>query len=219
MIQLIIAARGGPAAKARLAGVLEPDERAGLTKAMLEDVLAAALRTPRVACTWVVSPTDELLDLAQEKGANPIRQADRGLNEGMALGLRQVRDAAPRDAAALLPADLPLLNPSDLGAALALADSNDLVLAPARRGGTGLVVIGAGASFRPAFGDDSFQRHRTLGLAAGLRLATFEAASVAADIDEPEDLVPLLSAGAGSATAAYLQGLFCEKAISDAAHR
>ncbi|MDB5451548.1 MAG: hypothetical protein JWO33_126 [Caulobacteraceae bacterium] len=205
MGQVVIAVRGGPAAKSRLAAVLGPEERATLTALMLHDMLDAVDRAPRVSGVWVVTPTAELAALARSLGVEVVEQLEPGgLNAAFRQALAVVGDAAPYDAVALLPGDLPLLEPGDLDAALALAEAHEVVLAPAMDGGTGALVIRAGATFAPEFGADSFAVHQDQVHRRGLSLAVVDAMSLSRDLDRPEDVAFLLAAAPHGRTALYL---------------
>ena len=98
-------------AKSRLGEVLDAEERRDLVIGLLERTLAATLGTPGIAETIVVTPDDEVATLANAAGARVIRQADRGLNHGLA----EARSAALEDGATallVLPADLPSVSPA-----------------------------------------------------------------------------------------------------------
>ena len=98
-------------AKSRLGEVLDAEERRDLVIGLLERTLAATLGTPGIAETIVVTPDDEVASLAGAAGARVIRQADRGLNHGLA----EARSAALDDGATallVLPADLPAVSPA-----------------------------------------------------------------------------------------------------------
>lgn len=205
MAQLLIAARGGPGAKSRLSPALSPDDRAGLTVVMLQDMLDAATKTPGIGRLWVVTPTAELARIAAAGGARPILQPEPAdLNGAFALALAEASEHAPYDVAALLPGDLPLLQPADLEAALALARTHAVVLARTLDGGTGALVLRAGARPPLAFGEDSFASHAAGAEAMGLSVARLEALSLAQDVDGPDDLAAILEIAPNSRTAAFL---------------
>lgn len=210
MAQVVIAVRGGMQAKSRLSAALSPAARAGLALAMLQDMLRATAEAPSVA-VWVVTPTREVADLAAGAGARVLLQpAGEDLNAAFRRGLEAAAEAAPFDAVVLLPGDLPQLEPGDLQAAIALAEANAVVLAPARRGGTAAVVLRAGEPFTPMFGPDSFQRHRAQAAASGRRVAVLNAASLGDDVDEPEDLRALAGADRAAATRTCLSSYFAK---------
>src|SRR5207249_3865244 len=80
--------------------------------------LGAALATRGLDDVLVVTPDDEVRQLAARAGARPIRQRSQGLN----AGLRQAREevvAAAADALLVVPIDLPLIPPQAPQAPLA----------------------------------------------------------------------------------------------------
>ncbi len=183
MTPIVIAARGGPEAKSRLAGVLGPEQRQGLTAAML----GAMLRRLGPARCHVVSPTEALLALAASLGSAPIRQRGGDLNS--AFEQARATCAGP---VILLPGDLPLIAPEDIDAVEAAARGADLVLSPATAdGGTACIALPSPIAYRMAFGPDSFVRHRLQAEARGLVPAIVRRPALGQDIDRPEDL-PLL---------------------------
>jgi 2-phospho-L-lactate guanylyltransferase len=210
MAQAVIAVRGGLDAKTRCAGSLDGPDRARLTEAMLEDMLAAVARCEEVAATWVVTPTPELAELAGRYGARTLLQEDGqngpgGLNAAFGQALALISENAPYDAVVLMPGDLPLLEPDDLGAAIRLLRTHGVVLAPSLDGGTGLVGMRAGARLRPTFGPDSFRRHIAEARRAALDVAVVVAGSLSHDVDRPDDLAYLLEHGPSTRTAAFLR--------------
>jgi 2-phospho-L-lactate guanylyltransferase len=206
MSQVVIAARGGAEAKSRLAGVMSPAERSALTEHMLADMLVAVAQTPGVSAVWVVTPTDAIAAMAVAYGARVIRQTEpSGLNAAFDLAHRTIAERAPYAAIGMLVGDLPLLAASDLEAALSLARTHAVVLAPALAdGGTGAIVLRAGARIGFAFGADSFNRHAAAARQAGHTLAIVEAMSLGLDVDRPDDLAAVIARGPGTRTAAFL---------------
>lgn len=210
MAQVVVAVRGGLDAKSRCAEALDGPDRARLTAAMLEDMLAAVARCPDASTTWVVTPTPELADLARRRHARAILQegrqeGPRGLNAAFAQALSIVGEQAPYDPVVLLPGDLPLLEPDDLGAAIRLLRTHGVVLAPSLDGGTGLVGMRAGASLSPAFGPDSFRRHVAEARRSALSVAVVVASSLGPDVDRPEDLAYLLEHGPSTLAGVFLR--------------
>lgn len=206
MAQAVIAARGGAQAKSRCAGALSGQDRAALTAAMLEDMLLALSRCPEVSRTWVVTPTRELAELARRHGAAVIGQEGPAtLNGAFAQAIAEVSDSAPYDPVVLMPGDLPLLQADDVAAAVLLARTHAMVLAPALDGGTGLLGLRAGVDFEPAFGADSFRRHSAMALERGLTVGLVVASSLSHDVDTPEDLTNVVEAGAATVTGAFLR--------------
>ena len=205
MAQAVIAARGGPQAKSRCAAVLGPADREALTAVMLGDMLAALARCEAIGGAWVVTPTAALARLAESHGAQAIRQLEpAGLNAAFALAAAHIRENAPYEALMLMPGDLPLLQPDDLDAAVHLARTHAVVLAPSHDGGTSLLGLRAGVALPPEFGADSFRRHSDAVADGGLSVASLEATSFWHDVDRPDDLFHVLEDGRGAATATFL---------------
>ena len=207
MAQVVIGVRGGPSSKSRCAEALAPGARARLCEAMLEDMTDAVRRTPGVRQLWVVTPTPALAALASARSAKVIVQrGERGLNAAFALALGAVADEAPYEPVALMPGDLPLLQPDDLEAALTLARTHDVVLAPALADdGTGLVAMRAGVRLPLSFGPASFARHLADTEALGLSRAVVRATSLGLDLDRPSDFEAVLELAPASRTAALLR--------------
>src|SRR5688500_476739 len=98
-------------AKSRLSQVLRPLDRAALTLAMLEDVLAACLAQPGWQ-TWVISPDEAVLEVSARRRARPVAEEEPGL----LAAVRQVEERAHgADALAVVLGDLPLLTAPALG--------------------------------------------------------------------------------------------------------
>jgi 2-phospho-L-lactate/phosphoenolpyruvate guanylyltransferase len=183
-------------AKSRLGEVLDAEERRDLVIGLLERTLAATLGTPGIAATIVVTPDDEVASLAGAAGARVIRQADRGLNHGLA----EARSAAIEDGATallVLPADLPSVSPaavSDLLGVLEKAPPPLVAIVPDRHGrGTNSLLLAPPDVIDFAFGGDSRVAHRHAAAAASTEVVELDG-PLSLDIDTPEDLL-LVQAG------------------------
>ena len=193
-VHVVIAARGGPDAKSRCGRNLTSAQRGELVEAMLADMLAAMAGSALIDEICVVTPTAELGEIARLAGASVLREArPRGLNAAFTAARRAVVAADPAALFAALPGDLPLFERDEFDAVLAQAGEARAVLVPATAdGGTGAVIVPAGAPFAFSFGADSFLAHRAAAVAAGLEPVIVEAASLGRDIDSPADLDDLL---------------------------
>ena len=200
--EVVIAVRGGRAAKSRCADRLGPAQRERLVEAMLGDMLAALAET---ACLHVTTPTPALAKLAARSGAAVISEQTLGLNEAFAVARRTVAQAAPGRIVVFLPGDLPLIRPADLDALVQAAGKGRVVLAPSADGGTGAVAVSADVDFPFEFGPDSFRRHREAVRGLGLDLHVVEARGVGFDVDQPADLDTVLSIAPASRTAGLLR--------------
>lgn len=205
---IVIAVRGGPDAKTRLAGRLDPSRREALVEAMLADMLAALTPCAAVRRTYVTTPTPALARIAARFGAVVIlERPGGGLNGAFETARRRI---AAVDAGAnllLLPGDLPRLDAAGLEDLIAAAGPDRVVLAPASAdGGTGALAFPAEAPLPLCFGPGSFGKHlaaaRSLGLATHIRRTE----SLGFDIDRPSDLDAFLALGGGPRTGELLRG-------------
>ena len=185
-------------AKQRLGGVLTPEQRRGLTLAMAADVLSAVAACDGIDSALIISRNDEADELAATFGFERYRESEECNLPGALT--EAIHCLAPQDQAAgvlILPADLPLLLPTDLacivkkhehlasvGAACtlvadqALVGTNALALTPA----DGMTLIFDGASYRP---------HLKEAISRGLLAQTLSLGNLALDIDTPQDLARL----------------------------
>lgn len=177
--------------KSRLAGWLSPLERGALTLAMLEDVLDVAQATAGWE-VWVISPDEAVLEVAARRRARAVVEA----RPGLAAAVRQVEALAVAEgvqALAVLAADLPLLTPQALSAALRTLGS--VVIGRSAREGTSLLLRRPPRAIPARFGEDSFRRHLELARAKGLPVSVVERPELAFDLDLPSDILTLLADG------------------------
>lgn len=189
------------AAKSRLSVVFTISERAGLQQAMLEDVLASLARARSLAGVAVISPDRGIGRIAGAHGARYIAEdPDTGdLNQALAMGVADLQRVGA-DLVAVIPADVPLLEPADVDRAVRAAERmRAMIVVPDRHGeGTNALVFRADAPPRFEFGPGSYRRHLTEpGRQAAIPM---ELRSMALDIDTPED-VSILRACAGEGVA------------------
>lgn len=177
-------------AKSRLGGTLDAEERRDLATRLLTRTLDAAVSTPGIDEVLVVTPDDEVREIATRRGARPIRQRSQGLNSG----LRQARDevvAAGADALLVVPIDLPLISAEALGAVLRPLDGTRpvVVLVPDRHGrGTNALLVAPPGAIEFGFGGDSRRAHAACAHDAGARYVELDG-PLTVDLDTPDDLL------------------------------
>jgi len=178
-------------AKSRLGATLDAEERHDLAERLAERTIAAAVATPGVAETIVVTPDDEVRRLAVEAGARPVRQRGHGLNEG----LREAREeaiAGGATAIVVVPIDLPAISAPALATvvrAVSGAPPPRVVIVPDRHGrGTNVLGIAPPDAIGLCFGGDSRQAHARGAAAAGADLVEING-PLRIDLDTPEDLL------------------------------
>lgn len=174
-------------AKERLAGALDPAERAALAQRLATGVLGAVLRAP-----WpvlVVCDDEATAAWGAGLGAGVLVQMGQGLNAAADEARAHLRGRASR--LAVVHADL--AHPDGLVELLAEASTgDDVALVPDhRRDGTTVLVLPMGAPFAFGYGAGSFARHCDEAARLGLGPRVLDAASLGADVDVPEDLAGL----------------------------
>lgn len=175
-------------AKGRLSGVLSSMERAAITLAMLEDVLAASTQMPGWQ-TWVISPDPAVLQQAARMRARPLEEDEPGL----VAAIHQVEEeAASAEALAIVLGDLPLITPEALLSALQTLGS--VVAAPADSdGGTNLLLRRPPDAIPALFGTRSFRKHRDTAEQHDIPFASVAVPELGFDLDRVEDIDALLT--------------------------
>lgn len=192
---MLIPVKAFTAAKARLAGALDPTSRAGLARAMAESVVAAAAPLP----VWVVCDDEDVAAWALGRGAQVEWTPGLGLNGAVQEAVAR-RERAGFTRVVVAHADLPFA--TDLAGLAPLQRDRRLVrLVADRRGeGTNVISLPTGTDFRFAYGAGSFERHVAEVQRCGLSLRVERIDALAWDVDEPADLDPPATLGALSCT-------------------
>lgn len=180
-------------AKSRLAGVLTDEERASLSQYLLEQTLEVLKEIPEIEHTLVVSRDSHALALARRLGARTLME--HGAPELNQALLRATMVAKEYGAVGVLvlPADLPLLSKEDIQTLIGAAeDPPVVVLVPDRReAGTNALLVRPTGLLDYDFGTDSFNRHQEQAEKLGARVEVRLMATLALDLDLPEDLEEL----------------------------
>jgi 2-phospho-L-lactate guanylyltransferase len=174
--------------KSRLAPVLDPAARAGLTLYMMGRVVSRVLEAG-VDAVGVVSPDPIVLDEALKRGATPLVQESRGLNPALEEG----RTWATKNGASallVLPADLPLIEAEDVRAVLAeAADGAPVIISPdGARSGTNALLLRPPGALPFLFGLDSFEAHLRAARARDAETRVCENQHLSFDLDTAGDL-------------------------------
>jgi 2-phospho-L-lactate/phosphoenolpyruvate guanylyltransferase len=176
-------------AKTRLAEELDRRPRRALVEAMFSDVLVALRRSTLVDQVLVVSRDHNAQRIAGGYGAIVADDEDTGHNDAATRGIERAIELGA-DRVILVPGDCPLLDPGQLDALLSREVTPPSVLiVPDRHGsGTNALVLDPPDAMKPSFGPGSHDRHHRHASAAGITAETVEVASLALDLDTPEDL-------------------------------
>jgi len=194
-------------AKQRLVPVLSPPERRELARAMLEDVLDAALAA--LPGSVVVVTTDpDVRAIVRAAGALCLTEsANRGHTAAVAFAQRE---AVARSAACFLtlPGDVPCVTPEEITTLCAsLAEAPGVVFVPSRSGqGTNAALLAPPDLIPLTFGEPSFQNHLKTARAAGVTPRVLELPGIGLDVDAPDDLAALLERGSATRSARLLRG-------------
>ncbi len=173
--------------KSRLAPVLDPAARAGLTLYMMGRVVSRALEAG-VDAVGVVSPDPIVLDEALKKGAVPLVQESRGLNPALEEG-RSWATKSGASALLVLPADLPLIEAEDVRAVLAGAGGAPVVISPdGARSGTNALLLRPPDALPFLFGPDSFEAHLRAARDRDAEARVCENGHLSFDLDTAGDL-------------------------------
>ncbi len=185
----ILPAKSFAEAKQRLAAVVQLGHRRALVEAMLSDAMVALGRTPSIDHTFVVTADPNAARIALGHGAEVIDDNTSSHSDAAALGIeRALLIGAHR--ALLVPGDCPLMDPAELEQLLALPVSGPAaMIVPDRHGdGTNALLLTPPGALTPAFGEGSRRRHIDLATSQGSTPEVVEVASLALDIDTPDDL-------------------------------
>jgi 2-phospho-L-lactate guanylyltransferase len=198
---VVVPLRGLEAAKSRLGGQLDAEERFDLVTGLLERTLSAAAAAAGVDRVLLVSPDPAALDLARQLGARTVADPGRGLNQALDVA----RDDAIGDGAEtllVLPADLPRVSPEAIAEVLDAAKAARLPgrglvgLVPDRHGaGTNALLLSPPRVIPFSFGRGSRARHLAAAAAASAIWVEIDG-DLTLDVDTPDDLL-LAEVGGG----------------------
>jgi 2-phospho-L-lactate/phosphoenolpyruvate guanylyltransferase len=181
-------------AKQRLAAVLDQRSRTELAQAMLHDVAAAiASWSGRPACALVTG--DEFaIEIARrydfEILSDPANPSETGAIE-TATGACVERGI---DFTLVIPADIPLIEASELEQIMVHAPLEGSLLVPAADGrGTNAAYRRPADLFPLRFGNDSFKPHFAAAQASGKSCVVLQLQGIALDVDNPADLRQLMA--------------------------
>jgi 2-phospho-L-lactate guanylyltransferase len=186
--------------KSRLSKLMSLDERQRLAWAMYADVAraiaASRAQVPVVVVTGFEAAKKQALSMGFE-----VLFEDEQVSESASVD-RASRILAGRgfDAVLRLPGDIPLLQPDDVDALLAVdVPSPGALMAPSFEGtGTNALMRTPPDLFPSRFGPNSLALHKEEASRAGARCIIVDNPRIALDIDEPADLNMFLTMSKGT---------------------
>jgi 2-phospho-L-lactate guanylyltransferase len=192
-------------AKSRLAS-LGDRVRQALVTAFVADTVTAALEAPRVGEVLAVTDDHVLAAILRGLGVHVVPDgAADDLNESLVQAAAEAHRRWPDLRIAALCADLPALDPAELGEALEAASSHRAAfVADAAGEGTTMVAAASRDDFAPCFGPGSREAHTAQG---AHEIVEVDVPTLRRDVDTPADLQQALVLGVGSHTADIADGL------------
>jgi 2-phospho-L-lactate/phosphoenolpyruvate guanylyltransferase len=182
-------------AKQRLASVLAPEERFVLAQAMCEDVLQALAQWHTRPAVAVVTRDSTARDLATRFNFEVIADDNSGETSAIEMATAVCIERGA-ESTLVIPADIPLIDHSELQKIMECAPVGGAVLVPDAAGrGTNAALRSPGDLFPLRFGNDSFLPHLSAAKATGLPCVVLELPGIARDVDRPEDLYEIAAAG------------------------
>jgi len=175
-------------AKSRLSPLLTDSERKQFCIKMLEDVLRTVKSTKSINQTVVVSNDPEVFHVAKNFEAAYLRERNAGLNEAVS---EAVDWCVGRGATSVLvlPADIPLVTPTDLSEMFALRERFSMIISPSRSDkGTNALLLTPPNVCPTFYGPCSFQKHMEEASKRRISFRSFRSHRIALDIDTVEDL-------------------------------
>jgi len=187
-------------AKTRLSPTLTPLERENLLKSMLKDVINA-LKT-QVLSVVVISSDEDVLNYVKELKAIPIKEEGvTDLNGALKQAIKWC--SYHSDQVLIVPSDVPLIKPEYVGEMLKIGETNDLVIAPAKGGGTNAMLCPVNGMIMQ-FGDCSFFEHIKIAKSMDWMVEVYDSFYLALDVNTAEDLGEIMLHGTGTETRKFL---------------
>ncbi len=182
-------------AKQRLASILDQPTRTRLAQAMLFDVLETLHTCVTRAEVSIVTSDSFALELARRFEFQIISDnANRSETDAIEKATRFCEEQGI-DSTLVIPADIPLIQASEIEKILQAAPAVGSVLVPASDGrGTNAAWRRPAALFPLRFGNDSFKPHLAAARATDKPCVVLSLPGIALDIDNPSDLRELAEA-------------------------
>ena len=178
--------------KTRLSCILNQEEREAFARAMLEDVIAAVLKSgcsATLLCTHPFKHENALVAVRKES-----------LNDAINWALEQFHCPA-------------LINMADIHLVTAgdnqrlIRTEKDMAIVPGRGGGTNVIFLKKPQCFHADFYGASFLDHLRVAEECGFSVEVIDSFRMSTDIDEKEDLVEILIHGKGRKSREFLERL------------
>lgn len=190
-------------AKTRLSPKLTLDERENLLKAMLKDAVSALNQS--FAEIVIISSDDDVLKYVSSMGVKTLKESGKTDLNG---ALHQAIDYSSKfcDNIFIIPSDVPLIKKSHVQDILKLGEKFDVVIAPAKGGGTNGLLFPV-SSFQMKFGDYSFFEHINEAGRNNFTCKVYDSFYMSLDVNTAEDLGEIMLHGLGTEARKYLKSV------------
>ena len=201
--------------KQRLAGVIQPHERAGLALAMLRDVLTAVGEVEKFDGVLLVSRSQAVQALAREFGSDIFMESARSDHSRAVIeGNQYLIDRYDAKCSLALSGDVPRVTAEDIRQVI--EHHKHVSLVPNASGeGTNAVLTSPPNAINCQFGGASLARHIGSADVSGLNARIVRNENIGHDIDDAHDLEQAIVNLKSSFTRDYLQDTGIAARLSD----
>ncbi len=199
-------------AKQRLSAVLTDNERAGLARVMLCDLLKTISQCNAVSGIVLISQEQSVTALAKPYGATVLDEEMRGLSRAVTQAA-QFLAARGQTRMLMLPGDVPLSSAEEIDTVIAAhTESVQMTIVSDREGfGTNAIAVSPLDLIPFQFGRESFQAHCRAAVEVRAKIQVLKQPGLAFDIDTPDDLRALMTYDTEAETLVYL----CDRGVID----
>jgi len=192
------------ASKSRLSKYLSVEERVELTKCMLRDVLNVCLDS---GFSRVLLITQGEIDFIYDNKIEVINN-DKELNVALLEAISSIKGRF--NSYLILPADIPLIEKSDLEQMKKLMESFDILISPSFDSGTNALFMKRGKEIELEYGEGkkSFLLHLENALNKGLNVVVFSNERIGMDIDDLARLRYLAHLNINKESVLYVRRLY-----------
>ncbi|KUK01470.1 MAG: 2-phospho-L-lactate guanylyltransferase [Methanobacteriales archaeon] len=190
-------------AKTRLSPTLSPSERENLLKVMLKDVTKSLKKN--LDEVIVISADEEVLHFSNELGVQTLKEKGQtDLNGALEQAVKWCESKCDR--IIIVPSDVPLIGKANLERLIKDAEEYDVIIAPAKGGGTNALLFPPG-TIRLRFGDCSFFEHVKEAKRLNFSIKIHDSFYLSLDVNTAEDLGEIILHGKNTYTQSYLEDL------------
>ncbi len=177
-------------AKSRLAAVLTPDQRRHLAETMFRHVLEVVSTVPQIWGVLVISRDSRALAIARDYNAKTVQETGTPELNSALTRATQVIQSWGAESVLVLPADLPLVTPTDITNIISLGRSTPAIVMATDQNndGTNALFMRPPGVIDYAYGKGSYARHHHLAESQGIDVLTYYSDQIALDIDVSDDL-------------------------------